>query len=441
LIGFVVSGIANIVVDSVTISLDATPIADVLLPDLPLFGSTEVRYLESISVPLNNTGPHDLSFLKESVGAASIVALGESTHGTSEFFTLRNRVIEYLVDSMKFGIVAFESSFPHTYLANSAMKSLTAQKILDSLFGRIHQTREMAALLDWIKEKKDKGNDLVMAGFDNQWYYGVIQHLKNTFADTDRQLYSGMEQIEKHRNTYRYSAGKFDTLNQMTNQLHGDFLKRKHELLKKFRSPGEMELLEKYISLLSNGFLFEHLRATSYKEKRPPPALKNFRDSSMAENIAWIKKFYGDKKIIVIAHNGHIKKDDCNADASCSMGSFLKKQWNNLFVSCVFLTGQGNATGYSRYGEGYVYSLKPPRPDCYEYYLGQVSHPAFFLRMDNTPLPPQVNISVLTDLRWRSLGYGSSGPNEFFPINLKNACDAVFFIRNTTNSQSFHLKK
>ena len=41
--------------------------------------------------------PSDLAALEDIVGDARIVALGEATHGTREFFQIKHRILEYLV--------------------------------------------------------------------------------------------------------------------------------------------------------------------------------------------------------------------------------------------------------------------------------------------------------------------------------------------------------
>lgn len=53
----------------------------------------------------------DLQVVADLVGDARVVGLGESTHGSSELFTLKHRVIELLVTQLGFTAVAFEASY------------------------------------------------------------------------------------------------------------------------------------------------------------------------------------------------------------------------------------------------------------------------------------------------------------------------------------------
>jgi hypothetical protein len=57
-------------------------------------------------------GFDDLLPFKAVVGNARIVALGEATHGTSEFFRSKHRMLEFLASEMGFTIFAIEDDMP-----------------------------------------------------------------------------------------------------------------------------------------------------------------------------------------------------------------------------------------------------------------------------------------------------------------------------------------
>src|SRR5262249_32481125 len=54
------------------------------------------------------SGLEDLQPLKAVIGDARIVALGEGTHGTAEFFRMKHRLVEFLASEMGFTIFAIE---------------------------------------------------------------------------------------------------------------------------------------------------------------------------------------------------------------------------------------------------------------------------------------------------------------------------------------------
>jgi hypothetical protein len=64
---------------------------------------------------LKTTDPNapldDLAPLQQLIGNASIVGLGEDTHGSHEFFTMKHRLLEFLVEKMGFTMFAMEGSW------------------------------------------------------------------------------------------------------------------------------------------------------------------------------------------------------------------------------------------------------------------------------------------------------------------------------------------
>lgn len=60
----------------------------------------------------------DLQSLKDIVGDRRVVALGESPHGTREFFQLKHRIFEFLVREMGFTVMGMETTMPEAFALN-----------------------------------------------------------------------------------------------------------------------------------------------------------------------------------------------------------------------------------------------------------------------------------------------------------------------------------
>ena len=60
-------------------------------------------------------GFEDLQPLKEVIGDARIVALGEGTHGTREFFRMKHRITEFLAKEMGFTLFSIEANMPEIF--------------------------------------------------------------------------------------------------------------------------------------------------------------------------------------------------------------------------------------------------------------------------------------------------------------------------------------
>ena len=68
--------------------------------------------------PVAGNGFADLQGLKTAIGDARIVSLGEGTHGTREFFQMKHRLLELLVEEMGFTHFSIEASMPEAYRVN-----------------------------------------------------------------------------------------------------------------------------------------------------------------------------------------------------------------------------------------------------------------------------------------------------------------------------------
>src|SRR4249920_1992407 len=77
--------------------------------------SPVLSWIKQQAIPLKTTDPQasldDLQPLQRFVGNASIVGLGEETHGSHEFFTMKHRLLEFLVEKMGFTMFAMEGSW------------------------------------------------------------------------------------------------------------------------------------------------------------------------------------------------------------------------------------------------------------------------------------------------------------------------------------------
>ncbi|HMG68712.1 MAG TPA: erythromycin esterase family protein, partial [Chitinophagaceae bacterium] len=74
-----------------------------------------VSWIQKTSVPLKSvkagSGFDDLESLKPVLANKRVVAMGEATHGTKEFFQMKHRMLEFLVKEMGFTVFAIEASY------------------------------------------------------------------------------------------------------------------------------------------------------------------------------------------------------------------------------------------------------------------------------------------------------------------------------------------
>jgi erythromycin esterase len=105
--------------DGLEITIDGLPLEQ---GPPPVFGEPAEKQLDwvrNMAIPLKGSTPgqgyEDLRPLKHLVRNARIVALGEGTHGTSEFFRMKHRILEFLANEMGFTIFSIEANMPEAY--------------------------------------------------------------------------------------------------------------------------------------------------------------------------------------------------------------------------------------------------------------------------------------------------------------------------------------
>ena len=62
--------------------------------------------------PFDSIGTADLDALLDRIGDAEVVLLGEASHGTSEFYRMRQRITQRLIEEKGFTVVAAEADWP-----------------------------------------------------------------------------------------------------------------------------------------------------------------------------------------------------------------------------------------------------------------------------------------------------------------------------------------
>ena len=93
-------------------------------------------------------GFEDMQPLKTVIGASRLVALGEATHGTREFFRLKHRMLEFLVTEMGFTVFGIEATMPEAFDVNEFV-----------LTGKGDPARALAGMYFWTWDTRGSARD------------------------------------------------------------------------------------------------------------------------------------------------------------------------------------------------------------------------------------------------------------------------------------------
>jgi erythromycin esterase-like protein len=158
----------------------ATPTID------PQVRDAAAEWLRANAIPFETTEPGsgfgDLMPLKELIGDARIVALGEATHGTHEFFQMKHRLVEFLVEEMGFNIFVIEANWPEANLVNGYVRTCEGDEVtlLAGLYFWTWNTQEVLDMIRWMCiRNQDPGDapEVSFVGFDMQFQDEAIANV------------------------------------------------------------------------------------------------------------------------------------------------------------------------------------------------------------------------------------------------------------------------
>lgn len=378
------------------------------------------------------------------VGEARIVALGEATHGTHEFFETKRQLVQFLVETMGFNTVAMEVSGPKADRINEYVQTGRGDpaQLLTALQVWPWDTKEVLDMIEWMRGYNDKqGNRARVSfrGFDMQLPRSAIDAVAN-YTDrvdpTDRAIEAGLECFRRYQDvTFGYSTADGDVQKRCREGLQHvwDTLTQRRERYEQASSISE------YASVLHNARL-----VLEAEERYRTMGNRDLRDAFMAENVEWILDNAGpDAKVILWAHNTHV---DAALPMTRSMGSYLRERFGDKLVSIGFdfYGGSFNATALdtakSRYGQIGVHDSRTPPSDSYESYLHAAGLDHFVLSLRDLEQE-----ETTAETEWlsgphpfRSIGtaYDPSRPLDYcYNARLPDEFDLILYIDDTTPSK------
>lgn len=155
--------------------------------------------LRAIARPLQHVDPAtdagELAWLVSAIGGARIVSLGEATHGTSEFFRFKHRVLELLVERQGFTVFGIEGSYadglPIDHYLQTGEGEL--EDLLPGLRFWVWDTDEVLAMLRWMRAHNvaHPQSPIRFFGFDIQAPASAVRIAVDFVARFDADLAAG----------------------------------------------------------------------------------------------------------------------------------------------------------------------------------------------------------------------------------------------------------
>ncbi|HDR7624986.1 TPA: erythromycin esterase family protein [Bacillus mycoides] len=404
-----------------------------------------VKSIQSQAYPLKTIEPsksfEDLKPLKKMIGSAQYVGLGENTHGSSEIFTMKFRLVKYLVTEMGFTNFAMEEDWGNGLKLNEYIQ--TGKGNPREFLKLLYPTDEIIAMIEWMKDynadpsnkKKIQFIGLDLKELDQGSFNKVIDYVRLHRPD----LLAEVEENYKELPSFTGSIQEYMKLAPEMKEKFKANAERVARLLKDENEQANTEIVSpEYIWTKATASAIE--KFTTMLLSNDYPNVIKLHEQYMADHAMWAQEALGGKTM-VWGHNIHIAKEIIDEELyPYAAGQFLKERLDNNYVTIGSTTTEGNFTLYSEYdpstGGKITTGTIPQDVNSFNYTLGKVPYKMFLL--DNRHLKGQAEKWVKAKRPLLSIGGQLlPGSSLYFDTSLLEQFDIIFHIRKTSPS---HIK-
>ena len=357
-------------------------------------GKTLAQTVADDCEPFESIESARLDLLLSRIGDARVVLLGEASHGTSEFYRMRERISRELITKKGFRFVAIEGDWPDAARVDHYVRHLEYPPSEWTAFARfpvwMWRNNEVSAFIDWLRHHNAslKGASRVaFHGLDLYSLYDSIRAVLKYLDQVDphsarvaRERYGCLTPWQSDPATYGHAAltGAYPTC-------EADVVRVLTDLLHKRRDYAERDG-ERFMDAVQNARLItnaERYYRIMYYGSR---ASWNLRDSHMFETLKTLLAFYGPRsKAIIWAHNSHIGNaaaTEMFSRGEYNLGHLCRKEFGDLAYAIGFGTHTGTVAAASNWdGPMEIKTVLPAIPDSYEHVCHEIGMPSFLLNL------------------------------------------------------------
>ncbi|MBJ7932529.1 erythromycin esterase [Bacillus toyonensis] len=404
-----------------------------------------VKSIQSQAHPLKTIEPskpfEDLKPLKKMIGRAQYVGLGENTHGSSEIFTMKFRLVKYLVTEMGFTNFTMEEDWGNGLKLNEYIQ--TGKGNPREFLKLLYPTDEIITMIEWMKDynadpsnkKKIQFIGLDLKTMDQSVFNKVIDYVKQHRPD----LRAEVEENYKDLSSFTGSIQEYMNLAPEMKAKFKANAEKVAQLLKDEKEQANKDVgSSEYIWVKATANAIE--KFTTMLLSNDYPNVIKLHEQYLADHAMWAQETFGGKTM-VWAHNIHIAKGIIDEKLYPDVaGQFLKERLDNNYVTIGSTTTEGNFTVYSEYnpstGGKIATDTIPQNVNSFNYTLGKVPYKMFLL--DNRHLKGHAEKWVRAKRPLLSIG-GQLLPDGslYFDTSLLEQFDIIFHIRKTSPS---HIK-
>lgn len=341
--------------------------------------------LRDITVPIERYSVPDA--LVDAMRDARVVMLGEATHGTSEFYSMRAAISQRLIAEHGFCAVALEADWPDAHRVarycsgdGNDPDAEAALRDFERFPSWMWRNREFATFVEWLRHHNAEtesrcavfGMDLYSLNRSMDAVIGYLERKSPELASRARERYACFDPSGGRGDVYGYQAAfdydegcraaaeaQFEEMQQLANRLT--------------RADGRASE-DAYFYAEQNALLVRN--AELYYRSMYSGRIDswNVRDTHMADTIERLLEFLGrrssDPKVIVWAHNSHLgdaSATEMGERGELNVGELVRLRHHSHAFSLGFTTYVGTVTAANDWdGPHAVRQVRPALPESYE---------------------------------------------------------------------------
>ncbi|MCX2931312.1 erythromycin esterase family protein [Mycobacterium sp. CVI_P3] len=352
--------------------------------------------------------------LEDLIGDARVVLIGESSHGTHEFYEARAEITKWLIEEKGFNAIAAEADWPDAYRVNRYVQGLgddsTAEEALRGFerfpawMWRNTVVRDFVGWLRWHNGRRaaDGGRQ---AGFYGLDLYSMHRSMQEVIAYLDtvdpnaavraRTRYACFDHSTgDDGQAYGYAAA-FGAGESCERQAIEQLVEMQRDAVSYLAQDGELAEDELFYAQ-QNAVTVRNAEAYYRGMFAGRVTSWNMRDKHMAETLnallAHLDRHAGPEpaRIVVWAHNSHVgdaRATEVSADGQLTIGQLARQQYGDECRLIGFSTYQGTVTAASDWGgiaERKV--VRPALPGSIEELFHETGEPSFLVPMHDGSL-------------------------------------------------------
>ncbi len=313
--------------------------------------------------------------LDELIGDARIVLIGESSHGTHEFYEARAQITKWLIEEKGFCAVAAEADWPDAYRANRYVRGLGDDTGADEALSGFERfpawmwrNTVVRDFVDWLRGRNRRSGAQRQAGFYGLDLYSLHRSMHEVIAYLDR-----VDPKAAARARERY--GCFDHTSADDGQAYG------YAAAFGAGPSCEREAVEQLVEIQRNALEYarrDGLLAEDdlfYAERNAQTVRDaevyyramfsgrvnswNLRDQHMADTLEALLNHLDrhrdapPARIVVWAHNSHVgdaRATEVSADGQLTLGQLARQRFGDRARLIGFSTYTGTVTAASDWG-------------------------------------------------------------------------------------------